>query len=499
MRFRLSIRIMAFIGVAALLSGCTTRISKLFVESSQRPVEAVSFFEALDKTVERAGVRNASSVQIRGFPYLRSNRFLSKLSIQLESENQKDQWILWQQLLDLDARVKEIRTLPEDDLKALANRLNIEPERSVLLSRVRFYSEQLQLHDQYLPNYHRAVQTAIHIPDEYVTGYRVMGLYPLASLPVAAVTRRVFGEIAAWHATPADQLVTLGRLRSYGPPAVQAYSEQIVQAIMRRSRQNELGLPLPSSEDAMTLLAMFAPVFFQDEAADYDRIGEVAWSGKKIEVIPDNPKLYFYFSHAFFKGEPIFQINYTLWYPARDGPNAPRIEHGLLDGLTVRISLDPDGRPFMVDMMNNCGCYHFFIPRKDRVKRILHPPMAIDAFVPTWLPGSFPEERLLVRINSGWHQVNHVTAGAIPEDLRSYELVAYDRLEALPQHEKGFESIFNTRGIAKNTGRIEPLIFFPMGIPDVGSMRQRGHHAIKMIGRAHFDDPDLFDMHFIFK
>jgi hypothetical protein len=30
-------------------------------------------------------------------------------------------------------------------------------------------------------------------------------------------------------------------------------------------------------------------------------------------------------------------------------------------------------------------------------------------------------------------------------------------------------------------------------------MRQRGHHAIELIGRAHFDDPHLFDQSFTFK
>jgi hypothetical protein len=29
-------------------------------------------------------------------------------------------------------------------------------------------------------------------------------------------------------------------------------------------------------------------------------------------------------------------------------------------------------------------------------------------------------------------------------------------------------------------------------------MRQRGHHAIKLVGRAHFDDPQLFDESFEF-
>jgi hypothetical protein len=30
-------------------------------------------------------------------------------------------------------------------------------------------------------------------------------------------------------------------------------------------------------------------------------------------------------------------------------------------------------------------------------------------------------------------------------------------------------------------------------------MRQRGHHAIELIGRGHFDDPDLFNQSFLFK
>jgi hypothetical protein len=74
----------------------------------------------------------------------------------------------------------------------------------------------------------------------------------------------------------------------------------------------------------------------------------------------------------------------------------------------------------------------------------------------------------------------------------------YDQLEMLPRSENTYASIFNSRGIAKDSGRVEFLIFFPMGIPDVGSMRQRGHHAIKLVGRSDFEDPDLFDKNFEF-
>jgi hypothetical protein len=35
-----------------------------------------------------------------------------------------------------------------------------------------------------------------------------------------------------------------------------------------------------------------------------------------------------------------------------------------------------------------------------------------------------------------------------------------------------------------------------MGIPDVGSMRQRGHHALTLVGRSYFSDPYLLDNNF---
>jgi hypothetical protein len=77
--------------------------------------------------------------------------------------------------------------------------------------------------------------------------------------------------------------------------------------------------------------------------------------------------------------------------------------------------------------------------------------------------------------------------------------VPYDILEVLPREGGRTESIFNPKGIAKCSKRIERFIFFSMGIPKIGSMRQRGHHAIELIGRAQFDDPHLFDESFIFK
>jgi hypothetical protein len=237
----------------------------------------------------------------------------------------------------------------------------------------------------------------------------------------------------------------------------------------------------------------------QDVAAPYDQLGEVVWKDDRIEVNPEKPTVYYYLSHAFLKGEPILQINYVIWYSERAGERPPWIELGHLDGLTIRVSLDHQGKSFMTDVVMDCGCYHLFAPQKERVDRLLPRPLMFDAFMPQWLPTLSPGERLGIRVSSGWHQVQRLMAVRETLDPIFYQLLSYDVLEALPHEGGRTENIFDAGGIAKGSERPERFLLFSMGIPSVGSMRQRGHHAIELIGRVHFDDPLLFDQNFVFK
>ncbi len=498
MRVILPMRLLLLV-LALYFQGCATYNTYQRVADYGRPAEYVRFFELLDHTVKEAGVRNVSDFAVTGFPYLRSNRFLAGLNTDLNNDARLKQWVRWMQQLDLAARRKEIQNLPAEDLKDLTHRLGRPADRKILINRVTFYSDRLLAHDQRQPNFYQTLQAAVTAPSEYSTAMRVVGIYPLTSIPVTSLTRRVQDKFKKWHHAPADQLEILGELTAYGPSQGPAYSELIVRLILDRSKLNALGVPQPSIADQQILLAMFAPVIYQDVAAAYDEIGQIVWHNDKVSVNPAKPTVYYYFSHARLKGEPVLQLNYVFWYSARNGPLSPRIERGPLDGLTVRVSLDHDGQPFMVDIMNNCGCYHFFVPHHKKPAKMIPTPDGIDAFVPRRLPASYPRQRLRLRIMSGWHQVDYMDADMMPTTYVPYQLVDYERLEMLPRDEQAFESIFNSKGIAKNSPRIEALIFFPMGITDIGSMRQRGHHAIKLVGREHFDDPDIFDKNFEFK
>jgi hypothetical protein len=91
-----------------------------------------------------------------------------------------------------------------------------------------------------------------------------------------------------------------------------------------------------------------------------------------------------------------------------------------------------------------------------------------------------------------------ISVGRLSDSI-SYALVPYDLLEVLPHEDGRTESIFNSKGIVKDSERVERFILFSMGIPAIGSMRQRGHHAIELIGKDHFDNPYLFDQNFVFR
>jgi hypothetical protein len=290
-----------------------------------------------------------------------------------------------------------------------------------------------------------------------------------------------------------------GSLRTFVPGKGMFLQEKEVREIIEESRKDLLKIPLPGAIQKENLVEIFAPIFIQDVAAPYDRPGQVVWRNDRIEVDPEKPTVYYYISHAFLKGEPILQVNYSIWYSERGGKRPPSIEKGHLDGLTARISLDSQGRVFMVDVENNCGCYHLFVPDKERVDRILSKPLMFDAMVPQWLPRVASGERLGIRINSGWHQVQRLIPVREASDPVPYELMPYGVLENLPHEDGRSRSIFDAKGVAKGSERVERFILFSMGIPSIGSMRQRGHHAIELIGRVHFDDPVLFDRNFLLK
>jgi len=481
------------------MTGCASFTAQRVSQSMERPKECQAFLTALDQEVEKAGIRDAASHPVAGFPYLRTNRFLSRLKNNIHSEQGREQWSRWMWVLDLESGRKEISNLPDALFPLLSLKQQTLSNRARCYEQAESCSEALFQHDNTRPDFYETLLPHVEVPDEYSLAMRIFGLYPLVAIPVAITTDISRKRIRSWYDTGLENLPVDGRLRAFTPPESSSLNEDEVQAIINASSENPQRVPVPDQNLRKSLVQYFAPVFIQDVAASYDQIGRIVWRGDCPDVDQTRPTVYYYLSNALLKYKPILQINYVIWYSERAGKRAPSIERGHLDGLTLRVSLDERGKPFMVDIVNDCGCYHLFAPQKERVVQIISKPLKFDPFVPQWLPDISSGQRLGVRLNSGWHQVQRLIAAKDFPEPTPYELAPYDILEALPREGGQMESIFNAKGIAKCSRRIERLIFFSMGIPKIGSMRQRGHHATELIGRGQFDDPDLFDESFIFK
>jgi hypothetical protein len=482
------------------LLACSTLSPPRIPFSDERPQGCQEFLSRLDGEVRKAGVRDASTQPVSGFPYLRADRFLSALGENLKNEQQREGWIRWMQQLDLRSREKEIRNLPDEVILSLGSEKHGQPDREELFARVRSCSEGLLEHDMARSDFYEILGPLIEVPDDYSFARRAVGLYPLVSIAVVIGTKTVRDEFQSWYTANLDELPIDGKLASFAPPRGTILGEREIQRLIADSGKNPLGVPRLDKAGEERIVASFAPVIVQDVAAPHDQFGRVIWEGDCLTVDVKKPLVYYYLSHAFLKGEPILQINYVIWYLERAGKRSPWIERAYLDGITLRVSLDSRGRPFMVDVMNNCGCYHFFSPKKDRLDRVVSKSLGLDPFVPQWLPEIAPGERLGIRVNSGWHQVERMLAVDVPSNAIPYGLMPYEVLGSLPREDDRHESMFNPEGIAKGSQRRkEEVLFFSMGVPSVGSMRQRGNHPILLVGRAHFDDPHLFENNFTFK
>jgi hypothetical protein len=133
------------------------------------------------------------------------------------------------------------------------------------------------------------------------------------------------------------------------------------------------------------------------------------------------------------------------------------------------------------------------------VDRTIRRYYANDPFAPQWLPEIAAGQAPAVRILSGWHQVQRLLAVAPPPEAVPYDLIPYEALESLPRPDGRGANVFDNQGIAKGSERVERFVFFPTGIPSIGSMRQRGHHAITLSNETYFDEPGLFEHYFVFR
>jgi hypothetical protein len=451
--------------------------------------QCLQFYDQADAVVREAGVTDAESARIRGFPYLRTDRFLANLGQQTLSAEQFEAWIDRLERLDREARRIEYRNLPPEDRQSLA------PNVKRFVHKVGHCATLLRRQDGSVDSMRATLQKAAQVSPNYSTAQRVFGLYPLTAVFMSRGVRHLHREIREAFAQPLEALPVRGKLMRYGPPeTARLLSRQEVVEILERARNNPLGIPEPDGKDEARLLHTFAPVWEIDVISRDDHIGTPTWHGREVRVDVDQPVVYTRLSYTRFNAQTLLQLSYIIWFPARTQEERIDPLAGHLDGLTWRVTLAPDGAPLIYDTIHNCGCYHMFFPTER-----LEPIPEADAgeeplLVPQQLVES-PSRRLVIRLAGANHYIQRVYSDARGENT-TYALQAYRTLRSLPTDERHRHSLFAPNGLVLASQRGERWFLWPSGVKSPGAMRQWGHHAVAFLGRRHFDEPDLIARYF---
>lgn len=473
------------IGAALLAAGCATGDGRLatHLEGGADDVrECAHWYRALDAEVDGAGVRDAQYTRLAGFPHLRVDRLLASLKERAaRSDTALRAYGERMAELDLEARRHELRNLPT---------LNDEV-RTQTLRRASECSSRLRAVDR---EHAAAVFAAVHVPDDYSTAQRVLGLYAITKVPFAAGVGRWQRDTLAAFAHEPDQANL--RVR-FSPPSSAVLPRAVVAGILARAAYDPLGHPNLSPREVQLLGAAYAPSFEVEIRADHDRFGLLRFrrSSGAPEVDAAEPTVYVHAAYTRYGEHVLVQLIYTIWFPERPASGAFDLLAGRLDGVMWRVTLAPDGEPILYDSIHPCGCFHMFFPTPRARPRPAPDGLDEWAFVPQSVPHAGEDERVVLSIASATHYIERVRLERAASLVR-YAFRPYDELRSLPRAGGVHASLFGPDGIVPGTERGERFFFWPMGIASAGAMRQWGRHATAFVGRRHFDDAQLLERRF---
>jgi len=231
-------------------------------------------------------------------------------------------------------------------------------------------------------------------------------------------------------------------------------------------------------------LARYAPVLIQGfqrgdgDHAKYaindDAIGSpyITADERTTKINTDQPTLYWQVDHANVDGESLKQLVYVFWYPRRP---VGSIETGAIDGGILRITLDATDQPAVFEYAQTCGCYHGVFVTKDIEESAQeqfgnvedHREHAVEPAITghdDWVVRDVVETQTDTRpvlfLSAGKHFLVDIALGTqeqinsmASDESNSYQLAAYDTLDAAPRVGGGTGSIFNDQGLVKGAKR----------------------------------------------
>lgn len=503
----MTIKIIIFLLLFSLYSGCA-----IYPFQNGQPLQqhlsapenstlrnCAELFVETEQAIIAAGVIDSQDARIDGYPYLRVNRFLSDFRYEV-SGPAFESWINRLQELAMNGWQVEFMNLSANARQKLQRRVNTNyPSDLALIKTLHACGNIMRNKDLDEIAEQNTFREKALVPAEYKTWQQIAGLYPLTALVFRLGIYRWHQQTLKTYRLPLQELPVKGQLILYSPAQkISPLSPADLTGIIEQSSGNLLNSPFPGSEEQKRLFDNFAPIFEIDVASEADKIGSPVWLGSKYPLVnTSKPIVYRHLSYTRKRKQTLLQLNYTIWFPSRPKNSSVDLLGGHLDGITWRVTLLPDGKPWLFDTIHNCGCYHLFFPtqytRVSAQESLLNEP----AFLPQQVLSVDTGQQIILRIASDSHYIQRVYfTPAIANHGYHYQWDDTDKLRSLPLPDGNRRSLFGQNGIVTGTERGERFLFWPMGIPSPGAMRQWGHHATAFVGRRHFDDPRLFEKTF---
>lgn len=471
-----------------VLGGCAAwQPAPRYHASDPDTAACARFYAAFYRQVDGAGVNDVQAARISGFPHLRSNRFLASFRDDLTAERFPD-WLDRLRRLGAAGEAVELANLPADETTWQA--LDVA-SRAAAADRLAACGERLLVADRDNPAALPLLQKRARVPDSYHDYQRVLGLYPLTALAVAAGVAELQASTKADFA--AVSLPVRGELIDYVPANAEMAA---IRDWYPDLPADALGIPVLSATQRQQLFQRFAPIWRIDVAGPADRIGKPVWQGGAIDVDTSQPVVYEKLSHTRWRGQVLLQLNYVMWLPARPLTGPFDLLGGHLDGVTWRVTLNADGTPLLYDAMHNCGCYHMAFPTLQLSSRDVGGLWQEPLLVPASAPALQNNQRMRIQLEQRTHYLQRIEAVAAAETGVEYASADYVNLRSLPATGNQRRSLFDERGLVAGSERRERWLLWPMGVPEPGAMRQWGQHATAFVGKRHFDDPDLLQRYF---
>jgi hypothetical protein len=434
-------------------------------------------YAAVDARIDAAGVRDAGTYRVPGYPYLRTDRTLASFAHEVKSLDEIGGWIRHMRETDQEAREFEYINLGMNRQEAA-----IQRDRFLNCGRILASVEFL---DQ--PAEYARLLAAVAPKDEYSSVRRALGLYPLAAPAMRAGIKARQQALDQAYAEPLDQIPADAPLQLWRAKPEADLS--LVKIDFRKVLPDELGFPGFPDSTFRALAEYYAPQLWIETGSDADRLALPVLTQEGPAADPSQPQVHFHVTFARFGGKALVQINYLVWFKGADA-------HAPLDGFIWRVTFDEKMRPLIYESLHTSGRDHRWYPVQPLAR---HERKSEEHGIPVVAPQPAPAHLATLRIKAGTHEILRVVdAGAIPGNAaQTFEIRRYEDLFTLPAPGGGRHSLFGPDGLVPGPHGADPISGFASGIHEPGALRQLGRHAITPIGRAHFDDPFLLESVFV--